>query len=86
MWPFKSTRLASDAEVLASLTKLHAKVAALEDGLAALQDKHERLRGRVYATGQHKPDPATPAPRLDKAAVLREFGFVPGKPAPHNGS
>jgi hypothetical protein len=53
-----------------SLTEQHAalgaltlKVKDLEDALASLEDKHERLRGKFYA--QREAAPAT-----DKAAIL----------------
>ena len=50
----------------------------LEEKHLALEAAHERLRGRFYATRpQEKPEPTS------KAEILREFGFVPGRPVPH---
>lgn len=82
MWPFKSAGTGTDPELLEALTKLRTRVTALEDDLANLADKHERLRGKVYATGQHRaPDAAAPAPGAKP--TLMELGFRPGQPYPH---
>lgn len=66
---------------------------ALEERLALLEDKHVRLRGKVYAHNLHKessandqdPDAALAAlPREQrKAVLLQRAGFQPGKPMAH---
>lgn len=72
-------------EAIPVLTK---HVATLQDDLADLEDKHMRLRGRVYATGAHKPDDesARPAPqraRLSRDELRKLSGFLPGQPMEH---
>jgi hypothetical protein len=51
----------------------------LDERLSALEAAHERLRGRFYATRGPEAKPAAQS----KAEILRQFGYVPGKPAPH---
>jgi len=54
-------------EQTAELSALKLKVKSLEDTLASLEDKHERLRGKFYAQRE-------PAPRQEsKAEVLARF-------------
>ena len=55
------------------------RVEKLEERLDALKAAHDSLRGRFYATRGEGSGP----PAADKASVLRDFGFVPGRPAPH---
>jgi hypothetical protein len=67
-----------------SLQELHAvvmKVKQLEEDILALEAKHERLRGRFYAT--RGPD-SPPAP-TSKGDILRAHGYLPGKPIPREG-
>jgi hypothetical protein len=65
-------------ELVSQIHGLLQRVKALEDDLAALEAKYERLRGRFYAT-RGADTPPTP---LSKGAVLRAAGYVPGKPIP----
>jgi hypothetical protein len=56
------------------------RVKQIEDDLAALEGKHEALRGRFYATrGVEKP----PQPQT-KADILRAHGYLPGRVPPTN--
>lgn len=72
MWPFarKST---PDHEARLAIQKL-------ADELQALKASHVSLRGRVYATGQHKAPEEAREPT--KAEVLRQY-WTPGQPAKH---
>jgi len=85
MWPFtRRTRVSEVSdEALAALAKqLHAvglKQADLVERLEALEAAHERLRGRFYALGGGR----APREPQTKAEILREFGYQPGKPTPH---
>lgn len=82
VWPFKKRSLAvpaSSDELLKVVFDTRAALKIAQERLDALEDKHERLRGRVYATGLHKP----PIEPQSKGDILREFGYVPGRPAPH---
>lgn len=86
MWPFSRRSQASDGaspEALAILAKqihgLGLKLNETVERLEALEAAHERLRGRFYAKAGSR-EPTGP---MTKAEVLRDFGFVPGKPAPH---
>jgi hypothetical protein len=58
---------------------LEIAVQELGESLEQLRGAHERLRGRFYAT-KHQDEPP---PSDSKADVLKRFGFVPGRPAPH---
>lgn len=51
----------------------------LEERHDALKAAHDALRGRFYATRGEGSGP----PPTSKGAILREFGYVPGQPAPH---
>lgn len=66
------------SQVIHSLTL---RIKDLEENLAALESKHERLRGRFYAT--KGPDVA-PVPQT-KGDILRAHGYTPGKPIPREG-
>jgi len=81
MWPFPSARLARDTEIIDLVFKLRARITALEERADASEAAAERLRGRLYATGAHKPPQEPQSPT--KADVLREAGFVPGRPMRH---
>lgn len=77
---------AKRVDALEDAIRRHEKlITALEELLADLQDKHIRLRGRVYATGLHKqPEDESEQPRaLDRDALRRRSGFVPGQPMRH---
>lgn len=78
-WRPKTKVREGDFEVLAK--HIHAitlRLQALEEKHEALAAAHERLRGRFYAT--KGPDRSEPQ---SKAEILREFGYMPGRPAPH---
>lgn len=51
------------------------RLQALEEKHLALMQAHERLRGRFYQQKGGEPG--------SKAEILREFGYMPGRPAPH---
>lgn len=79
-------RLERLEEAIPLLTK---HIAQLQDDLADLEDKHVRLRGRVYATGMHKQDDespestAPPRKRLSRDDLRKLSGFTPGRPMEH---
>jgi len=79
----KSTGIArDDPVVLALLQQIHGHELRLKQVLErveAMEAAHERLRGRFYAT--KGPEPAKQPE--SKAEILKAFGFMPGKPAPH---
>lgn len=78
MWnPFRKVRLASDPEVYDFLRRLDRETKQLREDLAALEGKHERLRGRFYATKPAEQPAQTGKP------TLMELGFRPGQPFPH---
>jgi len=81
MWPFSKRRLASDQDLVDLVFKLRARVTALEERADASEAAQERLRGRLYATGQHKP-PQEPR-ELSKAEILNRH-FTPGRPVNHS--
>lgn len=60
MWPFDPPH-----------KELYQRIRALEEHLAALQDSHERLRGRFY---QSRGD-TSPPPTETKAEILRRMGY-----------
>lgn len=82
-----SRRIERLEEAIPLLTK---HIAQLQDDLADLEDKHIRLRGRVYATGMHKQDDDSPEPtaparkRLSRDELRKLSGFRPGTPMEHN--
>lgn len=85
-WPFITYRRQKAPIPQEQLEALQAENKAVLRRLADLQEQLdataaalERLRGRFYATGAHKQPPAPQS----KADILREFGYMPGKPAPH---
>ena len=51
------------------------RVKLLEDGLAALEDRHERLRGRFYAT-RPQLHPETESRPETKQEILTRMGFA----------
>jgi len=85
MWPFTRRNKVSEAstEAVAALARmLHTQGMQLKElleRLDALEAAHERLRGRFYALGGGK----APREPQSKAEILRDFGFMPGKPTPH---
>lgn len=69
MWPFPKRRQAVPEAHLELVSQIHGvlqRVKLLEDGLAALEAAHERLRGRFYAT---RPADSGSKP-LTKAEIL----------------
>lgn len=83
VWPFRRKQLATDQDVIELVFKLRARVTALEERADATEAAQERLRGRLYATGQHKPAPVVEPPRpLTKAEILNQH-FMPGRPVKH---
>ena len=68
-----------DSATAEALHQQMLRIKQLEDDLRALEDKHERLRGRFYAL---RGSPDEPKPKT-KAEILRDFGYAPGKPTPH---
>lgn len=89
MWPFtRKPRLATDQEVIGALQRLTGQVALMQERLDRLEAAQERLRGRLYATGAHKPPPGeqpeSPPPATNgRKPLLLELGFKPGQPFPH---
>lgn len=80
----QSKRITRLEDAIGVLTK---HVTALQDDLADLEDKHVRLRGRVYATGAHK-EPEEDKARAPRARMSRDelrklSGFTPGQPMRH---
>lgn len=63
----------------AELRALRADLKNVQEDLAALETKHERLRGRFYGArrGSESGDPDTPRPET-KAEILARMGFVRG--------
>lgn len=72
MWPFPKAKGPDLQEIGEQIHGLTLRVKHLEDSLAALEDKHERLRGRFYATK----GPDSPPETESKAAILRRMGFM----------
>lgn len=72
MWPFPKRRQLLDEAHLELVAQIHGlvqEVKALRDDLASLEDKHERLRGKFYASRSNSEAPAGKS----KAEILREF-------------
>lgn len=83
MWPFQAKtepRQGVDhahLELSAQIHGLVQRVKQVEDDLAALEAKHERLRGRFYGLrGRQNDEPES------KAEILRRMGFLRGAVAP----
>lgn len=79
-----SQRVTRLEEAIGVLTK---HITQLQEDLADLEDKHVRLRGKVYATGAHK-EPEAESARRPRAQMSRDelrklSGFVPGTPMRH---
>ena len=77
--------------VVARLETIERLVQKLADELADLQDKHTRLRGKVYAHKMHKPDvEETPRPvdQLTRDELRRSLTLsgriMPGRPVKHD--
>lgn len=49
MWPFRKRVDQSHLELVDQIHGLSQRCKHLEDSLAALEDRHERLRGKFYA-------------------------------------
>lgn len=81
MWGRFSRRLAQDRELFELVLKLKTRITSLEEHVATLEAAQERLRGRLYQSGAHKP-PETPPEAPSKASVLRDY-WTPGRPAKH---
>lgn len=86
------SRLIERVEMLEKMERdLVKMVQQLSDSLTELEDKHERLRGKVYAHKMHKqnpPDePESPRPVTRdelKRSLARSGRFFPGRPPVHN--
>ena len=81
MWPFPTRRQVASRAIAEQTERINdalLRIKALEDNLAALEDKHERLRGRFYATRSPDNLPA----RSGKGAILAAMGYTPGRPIP----
>jgi len=74
----RQVSLQAHQELLDQFHGLLLRVKHLEEDLAALETKHERLRGRFYA----KESPTRPPVPTTKGAILRQFGYAPGQPVP----
>lgn len=96
MWPFRSLANVNPNTVAALATRvetLEKATKVLMDDLSTLEDKHVRLRGKVYAHKLHRPDDddaETPKP-VDKMTrdelrrhLLASGRFMPGRPAKHD--
>jgi hypothetical protein len=83
MWGRFNRRLAQDREFFELVLKLKVRVTALEEQITALEAGHERLRGKLYQSGAHKPPEAAPEAPRSKGEILRDY-FVPGRPAKHS--
>ncbi|HEX8838287.1 MAG TPA: hypothetical protein VF748_15195 [Candidatus Acidoferrum sp.] len=75
MWPFSRSRRPLDEAHLELISQIHGlaqRVKLLEEGLAATDAAHERLRGRFYALKGPSADHDTPR-QLTKAELLAKF-------------
>lgn len=75
MWPFPRRRQVVDEAHLELVRQIHgllSDVKQLRDDLASLEDKHERLRGKFYATRSADPGGKT------KAQILAEHFAAKG--------
>jgi hypothetical protein len=86
VWPFRTKTKAVEGVSQEAFTvfasQLHGfglKLREIEERLDALEHAHERLRGRFYAKSGPREGPQPQS----KAEILREFGYMPGRPAPH---
>lgn len=70
MWPFRDKIVERQA-----IQELRAAVRDLDERLEALQDKHERLRGKFYASRGMAEAPAERPPE-SKAEILKRMGFL----------
>lgn len=77
------------ASIVARLETVEKLLQMQAEALTELQDKHVRLRGKVYAHKMHRPDDDTPKnveqmTRDELRRSLTSSGrFVPGRPAKH---
>ena len=85
MWPFNRrgitvspSKFNEFVDVVHSLTQQSRQ---LREDLDDLFDKHERLRGKFYGLGLHKPSEES-RPRT-KSEILAQH-FTPGRPVRHN--
>ena len=69
---FKASKSVDQVEIAAQIRSAFGRIQQLEEALASLQDKHERLRGKFYATRQSD----SPPPQESKAEILRRMGFL----------
>jgi hypothetical protein len=73
MWPFRQRLDRAHLELIDQIHGLTQRVKHLEETLTALELKHERLRGRFYAT--RTPEEGAPAKKPEsKAEILHRFG------------
>ncbi|HEX8802143.1 MAG TPA: hypothetical protein VF772_26205 [Terriglobales bacterium] len=80
MWGLKPKRQGNNEQLLELQASLHAvlqRIKALEEDLASLQDQHERLRGKFYASRSERPAASEPE---SKAAILARMGYLRATP------
>lgn len=70
MWPFRNRDVERKA-----IHDLRLAIKELDERLESLQDKHERLRGKFYATRQLEPPPQESRPE-SKAEILKRMGYT----------
>lgn len=75
-------------ELYTRVGELNRHLAQLREDVDTLASRHERLRGRVYGAGLHKPPeaetPAAPSRDELKRRLVSTGRFVPGKPPIHS--
>jgi predicted nuclease with TOPRIM domain len=72
MWPFRQRLDQAHLELVGQIHAVLQRVKAIEETLAALEDKHERLRGRFYAT-RPQLQAETEQRQLTKEQILARF-------------
>lgn len=101
MWPFTSKR-ASMSRMSDAIERLERNHSALREQVEDLNDRHNRLRGRVYQAGIHKtgltsvdgaeresatvPSASSPLAHLTKDELRKRAGIIPGRPYRHPAS
>jgi len=77
-------------EVMESHAKLYRELNQVKEDLASLQDKHVRLRGRVFAIHGSDKERESAEPKVVsreemKRQLTQSGRFIPGRPAQHSG-
>jgi hypothetical protein len=84
MWPFSRPKITVSATTMTEIGDvvhdLSSKVRQLREDFDDLADKHERLRGKFYGLGLHKPSEQSQP--LTKSEILARH-FTPGRPVRH---